>query len=158
MERRPALVEGGGRHVGAAGMQAGGMDVWNHQRHPPFSTKQEMPRAASLPQPSPSLSLTPSPDPQSLLGASAFSRDTGGDEVRGSVSGVGTAEGPGSGGLSGPEGVSTELCFNAGVLLPPPSVKGSVPLYNPSQVPQLSTVTSLNRPNRLAQRRYPTQS
>uniref|UniRef100_A0A8B9WRI5 Protein transport protein sec16 n=1 Tax=Bos mutus grunniens TaxID=30521 RepID=A0A8B9WRI5_BOSMU len=119
---------------------------------------EEMPRAASLPQPSPSLSLTPCPDPQSLLGASAFSRDTGGDEVRGSVSGVGTAEGPGSGGLSGPEGVSTELYFNAGVLLPPPSVKGSVPLYNPSQVPQLSTVTSLNQPNRLAQRRYPTQS
>ena len=28
VERRPALVEGGGRHVGAAGMQAGGMDVW----------------------------------------------------------------------------------------------------------------------------------
>uniref|UniRef100_A0A8C6E8Y1 Protein transport protein sec16 n=1 Tax=Moschus moschiferus TaxID=68415 RepID=A0A8C6E8Y1_MOSMO len=118
----------------------------------------EMPRAASPPQPSPSLSLTPSPDPQSLLGASAFSRDTGGDEVRGSASGAGTAEAPGSGGLSGPEGVSTELCFNAGVLLPPTPVKGSVPLYNPSQVPQLSMVTSLNRPNRLAQRRYPTQS
>ena len=27
MERKPALVEGGGRHVGAAGIQAGGMDV-----------------------------------------------------------------------------------------------------------------------------------
>ncbi|XP_043341615.1 protein transport protein Sec16B isoform X2 [Cervus canadensis] len=119
---------------------------------------EEMPRAASPPQPSPGLSLTPSPDPQSLLGASAFSRDTGGDEVRGSASGAGTAEGPGSGGLLGPEGVSTELYFNAGVLLPPPPVTGSVPLYNPSQVPQLSTVTSLNRPNRLAQRRYPTQS
>ena len=35
------------------------------------------------------------------------------------------------------QGVSTELYFNAGVLLPPPSVKGSVPLYNPSQVPQV---------------------
>ncbi|CAI9179716.1 unnamed protein product [Rangifer tarandus platyrhynchus] len=119
---------------------------------------EEMPRAASPPQPSPGLSLTPSPDPQPLLAASAFSRDTGADEARGSASGPGTAEGPGSGGLLGPEGVSTELNFNAGVLLPPPPVTGSVPLYNPSQVPQLSTVTSLNRPNRLAQRRYPTQS
>lgn len=35
------------------------------------------------------------------------------------------------------QGVSTELYVNAGVLLPPPSVKGSVPLYNPSQVPQV---------------------
>ena len=35
------------------------------------------------------------------------------------------------------QGVSTELYFNAGVLLPPPPVTGSVPLYNPSQVPQV---------------------
>ncbi|KAI4563470.1 hypothetical protein MJT46_019826, partial [Ovis ammon polii x Ovis aries] len=35
------------------------------------------------------------------------------------------------------QGVSTELYFNAGILPPPPPVKGSVPLYNPSQVPQV---------------------
>ncbi|TKC40228.1 hypothetical protein EI555_003250, partial [Monodon monoceros] len=51
-------------------------------------------------------------------------------------------------------GVSSGLYFNPGVLLPPPTLKGAVPLYNPSQ---LSVATSLNRPNRLAQRRYPTQ-
>uniref|UniRef100_G1RZY7 Protein transport protein sec16 n=1 Tax=Nomascus leucogenys TaxID=61853 RepID=G1RZY7_NOMLE len=54
------------------------------------------------------------------------------------------------------QSVSFELCSNPGVL-PPPALKGAVPLYNPSQVPQLPTATSLNRPNRLAQRRYPTQ-
>ncbi|XP_027622840.1 protein transport protein Sec16B isoform X3 [Tupaia chinensis] len=55
------------------------------------------------------------------------------------------------------ESVSPELYSNPGGLLPPPSMKGAVPLYNPSQVPQLPMATSLNRPNRLAQRRYPTQ-
>uniref|UniRef100_A0A8C4PRK4 Protein transport protein sec16 n=1 Tax=Equus asinus asinus TaxID=83772 RepID=A0A8C4PRK4_EQUAS len=55
------------------------------------------------------------------------------------------------------QGVSSELCFNPGLLPPSPALKGAVPLYNPSQVPQLPTATSLNRPNRLAQRRYPTQ-
>ena len=35
------------------------------------------------------------------------------------------------------QGVSSELYFKAGVLPPPPPVKGSVPLYNPSQVPQV---------------------
>ncbi|XP_062048959.1 protein transport protein Sec16B isoform X3 [Lepus europaeus] len=55
------------------------------------------------------------------------------------------------------ESVSSELYSNPSVLLPPPSVKGAVPLYNPSQVPQLPTAAGLSRPNRLAQRRYPTQ-
>ncbi|ELK16235.1 Protein transport protein Sec16B [Pteropus alecto] len=55
------------------------------------------------------------------------------------------------------EGVSSELYFSPGVLLPPPPMKGAVPLYNPAQVPQLPVTTSLTRPNRLAQRRYPTQ-
>ncbi|KAB0397378.1 hypothetical protein E2I00_019657, partial [Balaenoptera physalus] len=70
----------------------------------------------------------------------------GGSEARGSASGAGRAEGTGSGGLSGPEDVSSGLYFNPGVLLPPPPLKGA-----------LSMATSLNRPNRLAQRRYPTQ-
>ncbi|XP_001498372.3 protein transport protein Sec16B isoform X1 [Equus caballus] len=118
---------------------------------------EETPRASSPPQASPGLSLTPLPGPQSLLGTSAFSRGTGEGEVRGSASSGGTAEATGSGGLSGPEGVSSELCFNPGLLPPSPALKGAVPLYNPSQVPQLPTATSLNRPNRLAQRRYPTQ-
>uniref|UniRef100_A0A8D1LYU6 Protein transport protein sec16 n=1 Tax=Sus scrofa TaxID=9823 RepID=A0A8D1LYU6_PIG len=55
------------------------------------------------------------------------------------------------------QGVPSEPYFSSGILLPPPSMNGAVPLYNPSQVPQLSMATSLNRPNRLAQRRYPTQ-
>ncbi|ELK37157.1 Protein transport protein Sec16B [Myotis davidii] len=55
------------------------------------------------------------------------------------------------------EGVSSEAYFNPGALLPPTPLKGAVPLYNPSQVPQLPTAASLSRPSRLAQRRYPTQ-
>ncbi|XP_007448604.1 PREDICTED: LOW QUALITY PROTEIN: protein transport protein Sec16B [Lipotes vexillifer] len=118
---------------------------------------EEAPQASAPPGPSPGLSPTPPPAPQSLPDAGAFSRDTGGSEAQGSASGAGRAEGTGSGGLSGPQGVSSGLYFDPGVLLPPPPLKGAVPLYNPSQVPQLSMATSLNRPNRLAQRRYPTQ-
>ncbi|XP_078212372.1 protein transport protein Sec16B isoform X5 [Callithrix jacchus] len=117
----------------------------------------ETPRASSPHEAGLGLSLTPSPESPPLPVVSAFSRDTGEGEGRGSVSGGGAATGAGVGGLSGPESASFELCSNPGVLLPPPAVKGAVPLYNPSQVPQLSTASSLNRPNRLAQRRYPTQ-
>ncbi|KAB1260334.1 Protein transport protein Sec16B [Camelus dromedarius] len=91
---------------------------------PGSALEQETPRASSPPQPSPGLSLTPPLEPQPLPGTCDFPRDAGGGEVRGSASSGGTAEGTGSGGLSGPE---------------------------------LSTATSLNRPNRLAQRRYPAQ-
>lgn len=35
------------------------------------------------------------------------------------------------------QGVSSELYSGPGVLLPPPSLEGAVPLYNPSQVPQV---------------------
>lgn len=56
-----------------------------------------------------------------------------------------------------PQGVSSEFYSQPGALPPPPTLQGAVPLYNPSQVPQLPTASSLNRPNRLAQRRYPTQ-
>uniref|UniRef100_A0A8D1M1H6 Protein transport protein sec16 n=1 Tax=Sus scrofa TaxID=9823 RepID=A0A8D1M1H6_PIG len=118
---------------------------------------EETPRASSPTQPVLGLPPTPAPEPQTLPGTSAFSSDEGGGEVRGSASSEGTAEGPGHGGLSGPEGVPSEPYFSSGILLPPPSMNGAVPLYNPSQVPQLSMATSLNRPNRLAQRRYPTQ-
>ncbi|KFO30673.1 Protein transport protein Sec16B [Fukomys damarensis] len=52
--------------------------------------------------------------------------------------------------------VSSELYSKPGVLPPPPSLEGAVPLYNPSQVPRLPA-TSLSRPSRLAQHRYPTQ-
>ncbi|KAH0514713.1 Protein transport protein Sec16B [Microtus ochrogaster] len=62
-----------------------------------------------------------------------------------------------SSGSSDSEGVSSEFYSPPGALPPPPTLQGAVPLYNPSQVPQLSTATNLNRPNRLAQRRYPTQ-
>uniref|UniRef100_A0A673UVN1 Protein transport protein sec16 n=1 Tax=Suricata suricatta TaxID=37032 RepID=A0A673UVN1_SURSU len=118
---------------------------------------EETSRAPSPLQAGPRLSLTSLPESQSLPGSSTFSRATGEGEARGPASGGGAAEGTGSGGSSGPEGVSSEFCYNPGVLLPPPTLKGGVPLYNPSQVPQLSMATSLNRPNRLAQRRYPTQ-
>nr|XP_019584195.1 PREDICTED: protein transport protein Sec16B isoform X1 [Rhinolophus sinicus]XP_019584287.1 PREDICTED: protein transport protein Sec16B isoform X1 [Rhinolophus sinicus] len=113
--------------------------------------EQENPRPPSPPRASPGLSRT------SLPGASTFSTGTGGGQVWGSASGGGTAEGTGSGASSGLEGVSSESYFSPSALLPPTPLKGAVPLYNPSQVPQLSMATSLNRPNRLAQRRYPTQ-
>lgn len=100
---------------------------------------------------------SPDSEPQPLPATGTFSTGTGRGDVRGPASSWGTAEGTGSGGLSGPEGVSSELYFSPGVLLPPPPMKGAVPLYNPAQVPQLPVATSLNRPNRLAQRRYPTQ-
>lgn len=35
------------------------------------------------------------------------------------------------------QAVPSELYFNPGVLLPPTPLRGSVPLYNPSQVPQV---------------------
>ncbi|XP_032147202.1 protein transport protein Sec16B isoform X1 [Sapajus apella] len=116
---------------------------------------EETPRASSPHQAGLDLSLTPSPESPPLAAVST-SGDTGGGEGRGSVSSGGAAT-AGVGGLSGPESAFFELCSNPGVLLPPPAVKGAVPLYNPSQVPQLPMATSLNRPNRLAQRRYPTQ-
>ncbi|XP_058130762.1 protein transport protein Sec16B isoform X2 [Dasypus novemcinctus] len=108
-------------------------------------------------QTSPGSSLTPPPESQPLPGGSPFSRHTGGGHAQGSVSGAGKAKGVGIEGSPGLEGVSSELYSNPGVLLPPLPLKGAVPLYNPSQVPQLSMTTSLNRPNRLAQRRYPAQ-
>ncbi|XP_032174798.1 protein transport protein Sec16B [Mustela erminea] len=116
---------------------------------------EETSRASSPPEAGPGFTLTSLPEPRSL--PDTLSGATGEGEVQGSVSSGGTAEGTGTGGLSGPEAVPSELYFNPGVLLPPTPLRGSVPLYNPSQVPQLSTTTSLNRPNRLAQRRYPTQ-
>uniref|UniRef100_A0A2K6QKP3 Protein transport protein Sec16B n=1 Tax=Rhinopithecus roxellana TaxID=61622 RepID=A0A2K6QKP3_RHIRO len=120
-------------------------------------SERETPRASSPHQAGLGLSLTPSPESPPLPALSAFSIGTGGGEGRGSTSSGGAAADAGVGGLSGPESVSFELCSNPGVLLPPPALKGAVPLYNPSQVPQLPMATSLNRPNRLAQRRYPTQ-
>nr|XP_010334397.1 protein transport protein Sec16B isoform X1 [Saimiri boliviensis boliviensis] len=119
-------------------------------------SEQETPRASSLQQAGLGLSLTPPPESPPLAAVSAFSGDTGGGEGRGSVSGGGAAT-PAVGGLCGPESASFEPCPDPGVLLPPPAIKGAVPLYNPSQVPQLPPATSVNRPNRLAQRRYPTQ-
>nr|XP_035931715.1 protein transport protein Sec16B-like isoform X3 [Halichoerus grypus] len=116
---------------------------------------EETSRASSPPEAGPGFTLTSLPEPQSL--PDTLSGATGEGQVRGSASCGRAAEGAGSEGLSGPEAVSSELYFNPGVLLPPTPLKGSVPLYNPSQVPQLSMVSSLNRPNRLAQRRYPTQ-
>ncbi|XP_006867162.1 PREDICTED: protein transport protein Sec16B [Chrysochloris asiatica] len=121
------------------------------------SDSEETSRTSSPPQAGLSLSLTPPPGSQLLQGPSTFFPGTGGDEAQGSMLSGGNAEGMGIGGLQGLQGVSSELCSNPGVLLPPPSLQGAVPLYNPAQVPQLPMTTSLNRPNRLAQRRYPTQ-
>ncbi|XP_036878247.2 protein transport protein Sec16B isoform X2 [Manis javanica] len=95
---------------------------------------EDAPRAPSPPEPGQGLSLTSLPDPPSLLGTSTFSRGTGGGEFRGSLSSGGTADGTRA--LSGPEGISSEIYSNPGVLLPPPPLEGAVPLYNPSQVPQ----------------------
>ncbi|XP_020919350.1 protein transport protein Sec16B isoform X1 [Sus scrofa] len=83
-------------------------------------SEQETPRASSPTQPVLGLPPTPAPEPQTLPGTSAFSSDEGGGEVRGSASSEGTAEGPGHGGLSGPEGVPSEPYFSSGILLPPP--------------------------------------
>ncbi|XP_069336352.1 protein transport protein Sec16B isoform X3 [Eulemur rufifrons] len=116
---------------------------------------EETPRASSAPQASLGLSLTPSSESPPLPGASAFSRGRGGGEGGESASGGGTAVGIEIGGSS--EGVSPELFPSPGVLLPPPPFKGAVPLYNPSQVPQMPMATSQSRQNRLAQHRYPTQ-
>ncbi|XP_071076163.1 protein transport protein Sec16B isoform X3 [Desmodus rotundus] len=118
-------------------------------------SEQETPSASPTPQAGSGLSLTPLPESPSLSGTSTFSRATGGGEVQGPASSGGTAEVTGNGGLSGPQGVSSE--HYPGALFPPAPTKGAVPLYNPSQVPQLSTAPSLSRPSRLAQRRYPTQ-
>ncbi|XP_047377683.1 protein transport protein Sec16B isoform X1 [Sciurus carolinensis] len=116
-------------------------------------SEQEPPRASSPPEGLPPMPLLESPP---LPGAGASSRGTGGGDLGRSSPSGGTAEGAGIGGFSGCEGVSSEVYSTPGVL-PPPALKGAVPLYNPSQVPQLPVATSLNRPSRLAQRRYPTQ-
>ncbi|XP_074078212.1 protein transport protein Sec16B [Macrotis lagotis] len=76
-------------------------------------------------------------------------RSPGEDERRGSMV---------SKNLSAMEGTSKNFNFHPSGLPPPPTLGNAVPLYNPSQVPQLSMTTGVNRPNRLAQRRYPTQS
>ncbi|XP_013376466.1 PREDICTED: protein transport protein Sec16B isoform X2 [Chinchilla lanigera] len=102
-------------------------------------------------------SVSPALPLESLSLPGTFSRGTGSDELPESLPSGGPAESTGIGGFSGLEGVSSEVYSNPGVLPPSPPLRGAVPLYNPSQVPKLSTATSLNPPNRLAQRRYPTQ-
>ncbi|KAL1774915.1 transport protein Sec16B isoform X1 [Sigmodon hispidus] len=92
----------------------------------------------------------------SLSNASTSSRGIGGSDLLGSSNSRGAAEGSGIG-APPPQGVSSEFYLQPGALPLPPTLQGAVPLYNPSQVPQLSEATSLNLPNRLAQRRYPTQ-
>ncbi|XP_015347249.1 protein transport protein Sec16B isoform X1 [Marmota marmota marmota] len=116
-------------------------------------SEQEPPRASS---PHQGLSPMPLLESPPLPGAGASSRGTGGGDLGRSSSSGATAEGTGTGGFSELEGVSSELYSRPGVL-PPPALKGAVPLYNPSQVPQLPRAPSLSRPSRLAQRRYPTQ-
>lgn len=120
------------------------------------SDSEESPRAPSPHHTGLGLSPTSLESP-SLSGASTLSRGTGDSRLQGSSSSSGVAQGPGIGGFSRSQGVSSEFYPQPGALPPPPTLQGTVPLYNPSQVPQLSTATSLNRPNRLAQRRYPTQ-
>nr|XP_034368631.1 protein transport protein Sec16B isoform X4 [Arvicanthis niloticus] len=111
-------------------------------------SEQESPRTSPPHHTSPGLSPTPPLTSSSL---------PGGSSLQGSSNNSGIAEGVGIGGFSGTQGVSSEFYSQPGALPPPPTLQGAVPLYNPSQVPQLPTASSLNRPNRLAQRRYPTQ-
>ncbi|XP_076797545.1 protein transport protein Sec16B isoform X2 [Arvicanthis niloticus] len=112
------------------------------------SDSEESPRTSPPHHTSPGLSPTPPLTSSSL---------PGGSSLQGSSNNSGIAEGVGIGGFSGTQGVSSEFYSQPGALPPPPTLQGAVPLYNPSQVPQLPTASSLNRPNRLAQRRYPTQ-
>lgn len=109
----------------------------DHQGGLSFSTTQETPRAPSPPKAGSGLSLTPLPESQSLPGGSTFSWGPGGGEVQGPASRGAIAEVTGDGGLSGPQGVSSEHYFNPGALLPPRPMAGAVPLYNPAQVPQV---------------------
>lgn len=39
-----------------------------------------------------------------------------------------------------PQGVSSEFYSQPDALPPPPTLQGAVPLYNPSQVPQVKTI------------------
>ncbi|KAM7336125.1 hypothetical protein ACRRTK_004618 [Alexandromys fortis] len=120
-------------------------------------SEQESPGTSPPHRPGLGLSPTPPLESPSLSDASTSSRGIGGSNPLGSLNSSGIAEVTGIGGFSGPQGVSSEFYSPPGALPPPPTLQGAVPLYNPSQVPQLSTATNLNRPNRLAQRRYPTQ-
>ncbi|XP_068921597.1 protein transport protein Sec16B [Petaurus breviceps papuanus] len=100
----------------------------------------------------PLASTTPSTSSPFFLphpGADTISRSPGEDERRGSMINKN---------LPATEGAPHELHFNPSGQPPPPNFGNAVPLYNPNQVPQLSLMTGLNPPNRLAQRRYPTQS
>lgn len=118
------------------------------------SDSEESPRASSPHHAGLGLSPAPSLESLTLSGASTFSRGTGGGDFPGPSH---SAEGTGVRRFSEPEAVSSEFYPKPGVLPPPPTLPGAVPLYNPSQVSQVSTATSLNRGSRLAQRRYPTQ-
>ncbi|XP_021498294.1 protein transport protein Sec16B isoform X3 [Meriones unguiculatus] len=120
-------------------------------------SEQESPRASPPGHAGQGLSPTPAHGAPSLPGASTFSRGTGGSSPQGSSNNSGVAKGAGIGGSSEVQGASSEFYSQPGALPPPPTLQGAVPLYNPSQVPQLPAATSLSRPNRLAQRRYPTQ-
>ncbi|XP_016049201.2 protein transport protein Sec16B isoform X1 [Erinaceus europaeus] len=123
------------------------------------SGSEEIPRAPSHPKAGLDLSLTTSPEFQPLSTVNTSSGSTGGIDIGGPgpVSGGVMTEGTRAGGPSGPEAISSELYFNPGALLPPPTFTGGIPLYNPSQISQLSMAPTQNRLNRLAQRRYPTQ-
>ncbi|XP_049633543.1 LOW QUALITY PROTEIN: protein transport protein Sec16B [Suncus etruscus] len=114
------------------------------------SDSEETPGAQSGPLANPGPSLLPATESQPPMGIS-----TG--EAPGALAGGGAARVTGSGGLPELAASPPELSFTPGFLLPPPSFQGGVPLYNPAQVPQLSPRTGQNRPNRLAQRRYPAQ-
>ncbi|XP_007667113.2 protein transport protein Sec16B [Ornithorhynchus anatinus] len=120
---------------------------WNGSEPETLFHPQEMTPAASLsPFLSPSL-------PHS--GANPFSRSENGAMRVGDK-----AVGLQAGGVPMTEGISRDLYFGPRTLPPPPPPPvGAVPLYNPSQISQLTSTmaTGLNRTSRLAQRRYPAQ-
>ncbi|XP_073903474.1 protein transport protein Sec16B isoform X4 [Castor canadensis] len=110
-------------------------------------SEQESPRASSPHQASLDLSPTSPLESAPLPCVSIFSKDTGGDEIQGFASTGEPVQDTGIGGFSGLKGVSSELYSKPSVLLPPSTLKGAVPLYNPSQVPQEAVFPSSRRGN-----------
>uniref|UniRef100_A0A452H5A8 Protein transport protein sec16 n=1 Tax=Gopherus agassizii TaxID=38772 RepID=A0A452H5A8_9SAUR len=120
---------------------------------------QEKDAPAPLPSPPPpATGASSSSHPPRLLPASPspLSRSSAMNEAKGlqDPDGRESAVLPGAGGQDDSHG---SLSGPGGLLLAPS--RGQVPLFNPAQVPQLSTAASLGlgQPKRLSQRRYPAQ-
>ncbi|XP_032660683.1 protein transport protein Sec16B isoform X3 [Chelonoidis abingdonii] len=124
-----------------------------------LGSQQEKDAPAPLPSPPPpATGASSSSHPPCLLPASPspLSRSSAMNEAKGlqDPDGRESAALPGAGGQDDSHG---PLSGPGGLLLAPS--RGQVPLFNPAQVPQLSTAASLGlgQPKRLSQRRYPAQ-